>query len=421
MSLGARLPPLLAKLRAGGLAFDASVLFGGFSLQLLTQIGWLVLAVRFLGPDGYGLFASLTAVTVAAACFVGCGCDQLLVRHAAAEPAALRGWIGHSLIAITLTGLPVLALGLLLLPFLEIGGIGWLPLLLVLAADLLLGRYAGLCTAIYMASGQAARQSTVTVLTGACRLGAIALAGLLPGPLTIGTWAAWYAGSSAVAALLCLGLVVRDHGMPQWRWMRGQWGSGFTFGAEAALQASAKDLDKPIVLEFAGAAASGYYAAAFRIIDTLSMPIRALGYALVARMFRMAAEERAACVRYGLKLLPLGIGLGAAAGLGLAVFAGLLPWIFGAQYAELPWLVRLIAPMPAFFAAYLIGADVLSAIGRQSVRLGVVCLSLALTLLLCWLATPAYGIAGAALARLAVQAATAALVWALVLPARRKG
>jgi O-antigen/teichoic acid export membrane protein len=122
-----------------------------------------------------------------------------------------------------------------------------------------------------------------------------------------------------------------------------------------------------------------------------------------------------------LKLLPLGIGLGAAAGVGVAVFAGLLPWIFGAQYAELPWLVRLIAPMPAFFAAYLIGADVLSAIGRQSVRLGVVCLSLALTLLLCWLATPAYGIAGAALARLAVQAATAALVWGLVLPARRKG
>jgi O-antigen/teichoic acid export membrane protein len=414
------LSPLLSRLPEGRVAFDASVIFGGFGLQLMTQIGWLVLAVRFLGPDGYGFFASLTAVTVAVSCFVGWGCDQLLIRGVAADRAALRGWMGHCLLAITATGLPLVALGAALLPMLEIGQVGLAPLALVLVSDLLLARYANMCIAVYMATNEAARQSTVTVAIGAFRLGAIALAGLLPGELTLAGWAWWYAAASVLAALFCLGLAIRDHGAPQWRWMRGLLGDGLTFSAESALQASVKDLDKPIVLEAAGAAAAGHYAAAFRIIDTLAMPIRALGYAIYARLFRLAAEDRAACVNYGLKLLPVGFGIGAAGGIGTLAFAWMLPWIFGAEYAELPWLVRLISPMPALFGAYIIGADVLSAIGRQSVRLGVVVASLAATLLLCWLAVPAYGLAGAALARLAVQAATAALVWVLVLPARRK-
>jgi O-antigen/teichoic acid export membrane protein len=421
------LPAPLARLlgKSGGVALDAGMIFGGHSLQLLMQMGWLVLAVRFLGPDGYGVFASLTAITVAAACFVGCGSDQLLIRNVAADPGALRAWMGHALLAIGLTGLPVLALGLVVLPQLPFGGVGFGALAAVLVADLLFGRISGLCIAIHMAMGEAARQSRATVLTGAFRLGAIALAGFLPllggGPLTLPAWAAWYACACALAAATCLSLVVAAHGAPKLRWIRGQWGAGFTFGAEAALQASVKDMDKPIVLFFAGPAAAGHYAAAIRIIDTLSMPIWSLGYALVARMFRLAAESHAACVAFGLKVLPVGLGIGAAAGLGVLVFAGLLPWVFGPAYAELPWLVRLLAPMPACFAAYLIGADVLSAIGRQSVRLGVVCLSLALTVALCWIATPLYGIAGAATARVAVAAAMAALVWALVLPTRQKG
>lgn len=414
------LAPLRARLPERAVAFDASVLFSGFSLQLITQIGWLVLALRFLGPEGYGLFASLTAVSMAVSCFVGWGCDQLLIRHVSAARSELSRWMGHSLLAITVTALPLLAGLMLLLPWVQIGQIGTTALLAVLVADLLLSRYANLCIAVYMATGQSARQSTVTVLIGATRLAAIALAGMLPGALTLDLWALWYAGATALAAVLCLGMTFRDHGAPHWGWpwqvwIGGQLGEGLAFSAESALQASVKDLDKPIVLEFAGAHAAGLYAAAFRIIDTLALPIRALGYAIYARLFRLAAEDREACIAYGLKFLPVALGIGLAAALGVLVAADLLPVIFGAAYAELPWLVRLTCLMPAAFGAYIVGADVLSAIGRQSHRLAVVAVSVALTLGLCWLLVPWAGIAGAAVARVGVMALTAGLVWALVL------
>ncbi|MCQ4161108.1 oligosaccharide flippase family protein [Roseomonas sp. GC11] len=407
---------MLKRLRAllpeRALALDIGVLFSGFTLQLLTQVGWLVLALRVLGPDGYGLFASLTAVTVALSFLVGLGSDQLLIRHVAAEPAALRRWLGHGLLATTATGLPLALLLLLLLPLAEIGRIGTGPLLAVLLADLLCGRYANLCTVVAIATGQAGRQSQATVLVGALRLAAIALAGLLPGGLSIAAWAWWYLGASTLAALGCLALVVRDHGWPIPTWINGHWREGTAFAAEAALQASVADLDKPIVLQLAGPTEAGLYAATFRIIGTLYLPLRALGYAFYGRLFRRPEAERPA---YGLRMLPAGLGIGLAAALGVLLCADLLPLIFGPAYAALPPLLRLVCLMPAAYGAFYLGADVLSATRRQPLRLGIVTLSLALTLALCWLAVPLAGIEGASLARLGVQGLAALAVWAFAL------
>lgn len=397
------------------LALDVSVIFGGFGLQLLTQIGWLILALRLLGPEGYGLFAALTAITVAVGCFVGWGSDQLLIREVARQPAAMRRWVGHGLLSIVLTAVPLFAALFLLLPLIEAGHLGTAALAMILLADLWLGRWANLAVSIYMASGQSARQSAATVIPGALRLGAIILAGLLHTPLTMEAWAGWYLGASALSAVLCLGLVVRDHGWPRAAWIPGLWGEGLTFAAESALQASVKDLDKPIVLQFLGPEAAGLYAAAFRVVDVVTLPMKALGYALYARMFKLAAESIEACRALARRMAALAAGIGAAGGLGLVAFAWLLPIVFGGAYAELPWLVRLLSPMPALFGAYVVGADLLSATGRQSHRLGVVVVSLALTLGLCWVATPILGLEGAVLARLAVYALCTAIVWVLAM------
>ncbi|MFL1463823.1 lipopolysaccharide biosynthesis protein [Roseococcus sp. DSY-14] len=395
------------------LALDVSVIFGGFGLQLLTQVGWLVLALRLLGPEGYGLFAALTAITVAVGCFAGWGSDQLLIREVARDPAAMRHWVGHGLLSILLTALPLGLALFLLLPLVEAGHLGPAALAMVLLADLWLGRWANLAISVAMAAGQPGRQSAATVIPGALRLAAIILAGLLHAPLTMEAWAGWYLGASALSALLCLGLVVRDHGWPRPAWIPGLWAEGLTFAAESALQASVKDLDKPIVLQFLGPEAAGLYAAAFRVVDVVALPIKALGYALYARMFRLAAESLEACRALARRMAGLAAALGAAGGAGLLLFAGLLPLVFGGAYAGLPFLVRLLAPLPPLLGAYVVGADLLSATGRQSHRLAVVVVSLALTLGLCWLATPLLGLEGAVLARLLVQALCTALVWAL--------
>ncbi len=410
-----KLPGWIARhIPDSALAFDVSVIFGGFGLQLITQMGWLLLAVRNLGPDGYGIFVSLTGVTVAIGTFVGWGSASLLVRGAAAEPERLGDWFGHALLAIVITGVPLVVLGLLTLPLLDFGPMVGVHLLMVLAADLLFGRAALLCVNVHMATGRSTRQSSVTVIVGTCRLIAIALASLIYSHLTLTVWAWWYLASTIIAAVICLRGAISDYGWPRWCWMPGTLRDGFAFSAESAVQSALKDLDKLIVLQVLGATVAGYYATAFRVIDTLVMPLYALAYATYGKMFRKAASSFGECLEYALKLLPLTLALGAVAGVAALVGAGLLPLIFGEAYKELPWMVRLFAPMPALLGAYMVGSDAMSACDGQYMRLAIVTVTLGVVLLLAPWALRFAGLEGMILLRLAGATVGVVVVWLLL-------
>ena len=120
------------------------------------------------------------------------------------------------------------------------------------------------------------------------------------------------------------------------------------------------------------------------------------------------------CLAYALKLLPLALAMGAAVGVGALVGAGLLPLVFGQAYHELPWLVRMLSPMPILLGVFMLGADALSATGYQSKRLLLVSLSLAATLLAMPWAIEHAGLVGAVLVRLGASLVTAGAVWLLL-------
>lgn len=420
-----RLPAALRKhLPDNALAFDVSVIFGGFSLQLLTQMGWLLLAVRMMGPDGYGIFASLTSLTTIIGCFVGWGSAPLLVRGVSANPDSLNDWVGHGIIAILGSGIVFGVLAMAVLPLFDFGPMQGVYLVVILVSDLIFGRLAQLCINIHMAVGRSTRQSSVTVIIGACRLAAIATASGVAvfhhHSLTLTAWAWWYLGASVLAAIICMGGAIRHYGWPRWRWMSGIWREGFSFSAENAVQSALKDLDKPIVLEILGASAAGNYATAFRIVETLVMPLYALAYATYGKMFQKAAISVSECLAYTLKLLPLSLAMGCSVGVAALLGAAALPLIFGEAYEGLPWLVRLLAPMPALLGAYMIAGDAMSAIGRQTLRLAIVSVTLVASLLILPWAMHMAGLQGAALVRLGSASVSTAAVWFL-LPWGRHG
>jgi O-antigen/teichoic acid export membrane protein len=252
------------------------------------------------------------------------------------------------------------------------------------------------------------------VTLSATRLMAIALAGAMPGALTLDAWAFWYFGSALAGVMVCLAMVFRDHGAPRFpAWPR-EWRDGAAFSAEATLQAAAMDLDKPIVLALAGPVAAGHYAAAARIISTLLLPMRALGYAVYGRLFKLGEEDRTSSMTYAVRVLPVSIGLGVGAAAGVLLFADLVPLVLGPAYAGLPVLLRLFCLFPLAQAVFVLGADVLSATRLQPLRLAVVSVTLALTLALCWWVTPWAGAEGAAMVRVGVTLISAGLVWLLV-------
>jgi O-antigen/teichoic acid export membrane protein len=142
--------------------------------------------------------------------------------------------------------------------------------------------------------------------------------------------------------------------------------------------------------------------------------MRALGYAVYGRLFKLGEQDRTSSLTYALRVLPVTIGLGVGAALGVLLFADLVPLVLGPAYAGLPLLLQLFCLFPLAQAVFALGADLLSATRLQPVRLSVVSASLALTLALCWWVTPWAGAEGAALVRVGVTMLTAGAVWLLV-------
>ena len=392
---------------------DTSVILLGFGLQLVTQISWFVIISWRLGPAGYGTFASLTAITSIVACLVGWGCDQILVRNVASDRRQLNLYLGHGLATVAWTSALFAGVCLLLIPMIKAGALPRTALLAVIVADLFFGRVLTLCSTVYMATERAWRQTMIWSGSGVLKMLAAIGAALLSPNFTVEVWAYWYTASSVIAGVAAFALVTRDFGWPRFRWMPAELAGGTAFCLEFALLAALKDMDKPIVAQYAGAAAAGNYAAAYRLVDTMGTPLRALSTAAYARFFRHAATSSTHSLEFGRRVV---VWAAAIAGLGsVALFLGadLLPFLLGRAYDGLPQIARALALFPFFTAIYVIGADVLTSIGMQRYRMMIVFGSLVSTTVLTIAAVKLGGPVAVGAVRVAILAVMSAVVWRL--------
>src|SRR5215207_3572419 len=97
----------LRRLNSSRLAGNFLVYSADFGLRVLVQLLYFLMIVRFLGPAGYGVFASLTAITLFASTFSGIGCDQVLIRRVTRDREPFGLAFGNALSA-TLVTLPII-------------------------------------------------------------------------------------------------------------------------------------------------------------------------------------------------------------------------------------------------------------------------------------------------------------------------
>src|SRR5262249_19681339 len=155
------------------------------------------------------------------------------------------------------------------------------------------------------------------ITTSLVKLAGAFLAWMFSHPLTLDAWAVWYFASTGVGAAFAITLVVWELGAPHFTFYRDDIRDGLQYGLEFSSVVALRDLDKPVVVETLGAEAGGLYTAAFRIVDSACIPIRALLLATYTRYFSHAKVDTRAAVAFGYKVLPLGLAISAVLGIGL--------------------------------------------------------------------------------------------------------
>lgn len=406
-----RLFSLIGRYRASPLARNTVTYTFNFGLQLVIQFGYFMLISRYLGPASYGIFVTLSSVSVIAVLMIGLGSDNLMIQRVAVEPQAFSRYFGHAVVMIAAT-MPFIGAATILIGIYLVGDqLELAALLAIVAAHLVFGRVVGLSANVFMSFDKAKWQLFVNVGITALRALFLAVAVLSMGSLTLEVWAWWYLAASALSAVVALPLVFSICGLPSLTIVWKDLSLGLQYCLEFVAVGGVGDLDKPAVAQTLGAEAAGQYAAGFKIVDAASAPIRALLYATYTRHFRNAAASRADSVGFGVKLLPFSLLISVSVAIVLYIAADFVPFLIGGDFDGTPEIIKLLALYPLLMGLSGIGADILRAVGKQKVRIALLVVTALLMVPAIWLGATLGGLIGAGIARLMLQVALVSATW----------
>lgn len=390
-----------------------------FVLQMFVQAAYAILISSKLGPSSYGVFSSITAVSIIASVFSGWGCDQTLIAKVSVEKGLFQKTLGSGLSIILLTYPALLAISFSVLHFtIPPSRIGIGSLLLMISMDLLFTKVIFLAKACFVVFERAKGQLVINLFTTITRLLFLFLALTLSSEFTLNTWSIWYFSSGLISAGFSLMYTAYNFGTPQFSNLKAGFISGMQFCIEQASLAALKDLDKPIVVAVMNSEQAGYYAAAFKLVDAASSPIRGMLYAAYVRYFKFCRTSERDGIAFSFKVLPyLVIGSLIIAVL-IYSLAWVLPMILGEKYRPAISIVQQLSLYPLLIGLLGTGVDLLRGIGRQLTRIYIMIGSSLATAPVLYLFLDLFGIAGAAGAKIAVLAATVTTVWWVIVKIR---
>jgi O-antigen/teichoic acid export membrane protein len=224
----------------------------------------------------------------------------------------------------------------------------------------------------------------------------------------------YYVGVSAIAAFASLWLVRHDLGKPEWNVAWHEWRDGFHFALQTASQAASASADKPVIAALADLQVAGIYAAASRIVAAAGIPVSALLYSAYVRFFQVGVSGPRSSARLAIRLLPLGIAMGAVGGIALLLLAPFAPRVLGRSYIGTDSALLILAALPSFSVVQSLGLDVVVSVGRTGLRTLAQLAMPPINILLCCLLVPSHGVAGAAWAALLTRLILAVAAWTIV-------
>jgi O-antigen/teichoic acid export membrane protein len=402
--------------RPGRLGQNTLLGTAGLGTRAVIQAAYLLIVSRWLGAEGYGLFAGSVALVVLGAPLANWGSGLLLTRYIAQDRGSSRAMWATALVQTGVIGGLLVIIVLVISALLLQQGLSLTPMLLLALSELLLLPAAHAATSQCYALERGIASAVVMCLVPLGRtlamLGFIAI-GIAGTPDHAAT--AHFIGS-LLGLVAVIAVVAAVDGLPAWRSrlpLRDAFRQGSAYAVSNVAGNSYQEVDKILILHMLGAAVVGPYTVAFRVASIFLMPLTALIGASLPRLMARAksSDERARTYR---AMLLSAVGYGVLAGAGIMIAAPWAPRVFGSDYALATHYLALLALWPALFALRHCLATHLTANHRQAVRSCVEIMGLGVVVLLNFLLLPRVGVEAAVLALLLTEILTAVVMALLV-------
>lgn len=390
-------------LKGGILVRNTCWMLGGRGVRMAIQAVYFLLIARTLGANQYGVFVAAVALVALLTPFSSWGTGFLMMREVARDRTAFEECWGTALGTTVVSGSMLLIFVLIVWRVFLAHSMSLQITFLIGFSDLIVARTVDLATQAFMAVEVLRKSAEVNVVLSIARVLGAAYLMLQSSHATAASWSWLYLLSGIVAGVYSYLAVCKSIGPPKWRfWLsRSERKDGFYFALSQASQTAYNDIDKTMLVKLGGAAATGIYGAAYRIIDVSFAPIGSLVYATYSRFFRHGANGITDSVRFARRLLSYASVYGIIAALLLFLAAPLLPFVLGLGFAPATAALQWLSPLVMLKSVHYFLANSLTTSGFQNltatVQLGVAAFNIVINL---WL-IPAYSWRGAAWASLA--------------------
>ena len=394
---------------------------GGLGARTIIQIIYFVLLAKVLGPKDYGAFTSSMAIIYIFVPYATWGAGDILVKNVSRNRKEFSEYWGSALLSILIFGSVFFVFTMLLYFLLLAGKVNILPVILLCLSELFFLRVIDITIQAYQAFELMSRTALVQFMFSVIRLlFTLFFVGFVVDH-SVNTWTFLYLSSTVITAIFCLIIVRIELGKASFGVSRiiSNFKDGFYFSLSPSSQSIYNDFDKSILPKYVSLEITGNYSAAYKIIDALCMPIKALLQTFYSRFFVEGMTGIQSGRKFAIKLFPVFFFYSIFAVLFLIVFAKNIPILFGSAYSQSVTIILLLCPVIIFRAIHSLGADTMTGAGLQGKR-SLVQISVAvLNALLCLLFIPKYGWVGAAWVSLVSDGILAALIWTIIFSSSR--
>lgn len=381
--------------------------------RAVLQGAWAIAIARLLGPSAYGAFAGFAGLATTLGAATGLGFGLLMLQMVSRDMQRFSKYWYKALLVISVSGAFLAALYLAVAPAVTGHETSLIVALAICVPEVICLPLMITASHAFQAHERMSWAGAMYALGPAGNLTAAALFMISGQELSLTNYLTWHLAASLVATLISVAAVRRilrpSYQSPSLSKDDLSEAAGFT--AMRAADSGLASIDKTLVLRLAGEEVAGHYTAAYRLAAFIALPAISLAISVAPRLFRLASSDPAQTARLVTNLLRMGL-LAALAGVPLIwALSYAIPLLFGSAFEPASALAQWIAPFPGLLGLCALGASLLMAMGKRSVR--IIVQSAAAVLLVCIMVAlaPAGSGRGAVVALLLTYAFLALAMW----------
>jgi O-antigen/teichoic acid export membrane protein len=362
-------PAMMQKLPAIRLYVSST---GMLTVGIVAQAIAFVVLARSLGSDQFGHLATITAVTNVGGAWCGLGSGEAIRRRVGREPSLYPAMLGHSLILLSVSGAVLTALlstGMAFAIRIAMDPVeNFEAILLLVVSNMVLFAWIGLTEQILLAHRQFALANRVNASLGITRAVAALVGCLGFGIDTVLAWSVWNAIVSLLVSFACLAAISR-YGAPQWRLLREEVPLGATMSMSGSVAVLRQNADLLALSAIASPHLVGAYGVARRIISTAAVAGASFDRLIYTKLAIAGANGPSATLQLARRYVLYGIGLTGMTSVAVFLGSPLVPLLFGSDFADAVWIVRLLCWTLILTAIQFIAFDALNAAEQHRIRL----------------------------------------------------